>query len=324
MKEPTSLNERKDFFISYTSADKGWAEWIAWQLEDNHKQVIIQAWDFRPGSNFVAEMDKATRIAERTIAVLSQRYFQSEYTLVEWIPALKNDLKGEQSKLLPIRVENFKVEGLLGSINYIDLFDLDEQEARKRLLEGIDSRRTKPASVPFPAGSAAKHVHKVVQNQPTFPGNTPPRWNVSHARLIQQIENALKKQDYSEAYHASKMIVQNYQKDLDAREVAWLVFMQALAYLQGNLPRDLQPSTVQSASALIHEALREHPLRSYIAILTAIEDDFAQTGLRRKGVDVKQLERETYKTSVSEEDQEVLHLLAAVQPKLYRYVQKFF
>jgi hypothetical protein len=24
----------KDFFISYNSADKTWAEWIAWQLEE--------------------------------------------------------------------------------------------------------------------------------------------------------------------------------------------------------------------------------------------------------------------------------------------------
>ena len=25
--------ESADFFVSYTSADRAWAEWIAWQLE---------------------------------------------------------------------------------------------------------------------------------------------------------------------------------------------------------------------------------------------------------------------------------------------------
>ena len=25
---------RKDFFISYNKADKAWAEWIAWELEE--------------------------------------------------------------------------------------------------------------------------------------------------------------------------------------------------------------------------------------------------------------------------------------------------
>ncbi|MGA9350971.1 MAG: TIR domain-containing protein [Anaerolineae bacterium] len=26
----------KDFFISYNSADRTWAEWIAWQLEEGY------------------------------------------------------------------------------------------------------------------------------------------------------------------------------------------------------------------------------------------------------------------------------------------------
>ena len=29
-----STDVGKDFFITYTSADKKWAEWIAWQLEE--------------------------------------------------------------------------------------------------------------------------------------------------------------------------------------------------------------------------------------------------------------------------------------------------
>ena len=49
-----------DFFISYNSADKSWAEWIAWQLEVAKYTTILQAWDFRPGRNFMMEMDKAS------------------------------------------------------------------------------------------------------------------------------------------------------------------------------------------------------------------------------------------------------------------------
>jgi hypothetical protein len=48
----------KDFFISYNKADRSWAEWIAWQLEEAKYSVVVQAWDFRPGSNFVLEMQK--------------------------------------------------------------------------------------------------------------------------------------------------------------------------------------------------------------------------------------------------------------------------
>jgi hypothetical protein len=51
--------EAPDFFVSYTQADRAWAAWIAWQLEAHGYSVVIQAWDFAAGRNFVVEMDKA-------------------------------------------------------------------------------------------------------------------------------------------------------------------------------------------------------------------------------------------------------------------------
>ncbi len=39
----------RDFFISYNQADRRWAEWIGWQLEEQGWTVFLQLWDFRPG-----------------------------------------------------------------------------------------------------------------------------------------------------------------------------------------------------------------------------------------------------------------------------------
>jgi hypothetical protein len=36
------MGEAADFFVSYTSADRAWAEWIARQLEQAGYQVIVQ------------------------------------------------------------------------------------------------------------------------------------------------------------------------------------------------------------------------------------------------------------------------------------------
>jgi hypothetical protein len=55
----------KDFFISYNKADRTWAEWIAWQLEASGYEVIVQAWDFRPGGNFALDMDSAASFAPK-------------------------------------------------------------------------------------------------------------------------------------------------------------------------------------------------------------------------------------------------------------------
>ena len=80
----------KHFFISYNRADRTWAEWIAWQLEEAGYTTVLQAWDFRPGSNFVLEMQKAAKEAERTIAVLSPDYLKALYTQSEWVAALQS------------------------------------------------------------------------------------------------------------------------------------------------------------------------------------------------------------------------------------------
>ena len=181
---------RKDFFISYTRKDGTWAEWIAVQLEDAGYSTIIQAWDIRPGMDFLEEMDKATQIAQRTIAVLSPDYFQSRYARAEWHVAFR------ESTLLPIRVQPCDVKGLLGSIVYIDLVDLDEAQARETLLAGVRPERV-PARVPFPAADQAHRQHS---ERPPFPGTLPPIWNVPYQRntlfigrdeLLSQLATAL-------------------------------------------------------------------------------------------------------------------------------------
>ena len=48
----------RDFFISYTGSDEKQAKWVAAMLESNKKTVMIQAWDFRAGENFVKNINK--------------------------------------------------------------------------------------------------------------------------------------------------------------------------------------------------------------------------------------------------------------------------
>ena len=103
-----------DFFISYNSADRTWAEWIAWQLEEAGYTTVLQAWDFRPGSNFVLEMQRVATEAERTIAVLSPDYLGALFTHPEWAAAFAQDPTGEKGTLVPVRVRECNLEGLLG------------------------------------------------------------------------------------------------------------------------------------------------------------------------------------------------------------------
>ena len=164
-----------DFFISYTSADKEWAEWIGYVLEEERYSVILQAWDFRPGSNFVLEMQDAAKKAARTIMVLSPDYMKSQFASSEWAAAFKNDPQGLKRKLVPVIVQSCELEGLLAQIVHINLVDLDQSAARDQLISGVRSERAKPTSRPafpgksetrerdFPGGSSSKGIQSAAR-----------------------------------------------------------------------------------------------------------------------------------------------------------------
>lgn len=146
-----------DYFISYTGADKDWAEWIAYVLEEQGLSTRLQAWDFRPGSNFVLEMQNATEEANRTIIVLSPDYLQSAFAAPEWAAAFSQDPKGADRKVVPVMVRACNPKGLLAPIVQIRIFDLDEQNARTALLQGLKQERAKPLTRPlFPGSVPAK------------------------------------------------------------------------------------------------------------------------------------------------------------------------
>ena len=162
-----------DFFISYTQADRAWAEWIAWVLEEDGFRVLVQAWDFVPGSNWVLEMQSGARDASRTIAVLSDAW-TSVYGGAEWQAAWANDPDGKGRKLLAVRVSACDRPGLLAGVVGVDLFGLTEPVARARLKQAISAAmtgRAKPSAPPGFPGSG-----RVMPLEPRFPAPPSNAW----------------------------------------------------------------------------------------------------------------------------------------------------
>jgi TIR domain len=144
-----------DFFISYNHADEGWAEWVAWVLEEEGYRTLVQAWDFRPGSNFVVEMNEAAQRATQTIAILSPNYLRSQFAEAEWAAAFAEDPIGRDRVLIPVRIAPTAAGGLMSQIVRIDLVGFDRSAAKTRLLAGLRPGRAKPITEPpFPGSTA--------------------------------------------------------------------------------------------------------------------------------------------------------------------------
>jgi hypothetical protein len=146
------------FFITYNHEDADWAEWIGVELEGAGFTTVLDAWDFRPGDNFVVKMDKALAECRHALGVLSPSYLESVFARAEWTAAYRQTLLGKDRGFIPVRIRKCDLSPLLGNVIYIDLVGTNEDEARRRLLDGVTERTKRSA-----------------RRRPGFPGSSSPR-----------------------------------------------------------------------------------------------------------------------------------------------------
>src|SRR3954465_10695770 len=123
---------QRDFLVSFNKADRPWATWIAWVLEEAGYSVFFQDWDFR--GNFVEHMNRPHAQAPRTLALLPASYFGSDFTLAEWSARLAQDPAAREDRLVPVKGGPITGGGLPRPIVYAGLTGCGEAEAQRRLL----------------------------------------------------------------------------------------------------------------------------------------------------------------------------------------------
>jgi serine/threonine protein kinase len=172
---------RVDVFVSHAAADREWAEWIGWELEDAGHRVLVLAWEATAGSHRTAAVHEGVCRATRTLVVVSGACLRSAVDSQPWRAVFSADPDGSARRLLPVRIEACRRPLLLSQVVSIDLFDLTEGEARRSLLEGVRAARvgrSKPVVAPrfprprrAPAGTAtAGGPVDAVGARAAFPG----------------------------------------------------------------------------------------------------------------------------------------------------------
>ena len=179
---PDQTTHVYDFFIDYHQADISWAKWIVWQLRDAGYSVVDQQ-DFQPGTNRVLRVDEAMNTTKRLLILLSPDYLREPTTDNSlsggtiWSAMLIQDARGREGKLVPIRVRECTLNGLLAPLIAIDLIGKYEHEARFLLLSFL-STATEETSIsppPFPGRIEGQEMN----GRPSrYPGTLPTIWNV--------------------------------------------------------------------------------------------------------------------------------------------------
>jgi hypothetical protein len=124
------------FLISFNSADRTKAHWIAWTLKEAGHEVAVHDWEIPAGGNAPLWMNSRLAWADRLIAVISPDYVPTRYSPMEWASQIWKDPDGTKGSVIPVIVKPApNIPPLLKGLSWIDLTNCTEDEARGRLLK---------------------------------------------------------------------------------------------------------------------------------------------------------------------------------------------
>jgi hypothetical protein len=148
-----------DFLISYSSADRGWAAWIAGELSQAGYSAALQPADLQDGCDLATRVGMALNQAAVMIAVISPGYLRSA---TGWAD-LEAALLRARPQLIPVLVGRPEVPDVLVGVTLVDLTGTDEQTARDLLLGMVPGRRLLGSGRPgLPEPGAAAPVGSAI------------------------------------------------------------------------------------------------------------------------------------------------------------------
>ena len=127
-----------DVFISYSDKDSDWVRTkLLPRLEAHGVSILVDFRDFRTGGFSVEEMERAVSSSRRVVLVLSEAYFESNWTKFENVMAQTEDPGAVERKIIPVLRATCQIPLRLRVMVYRDLRTEDEQQW-KRLIRDLE------------------------------------------------------------------------------------------------------------------------------------------------------------------------------------------
>lgn len=161
------MSDRIDFFISHSHVDMQWAKWISSFLEQEGYSTFWGNRDLKVGDNFISIIQEYIEKADKLIAVFSPSYFSSTFCQAEVSAMLAKNKNG----IIPVKVSNAQPIGELANILYVDLYNLNESEAKNKLLKAVKAKKKTFANGSEFTVLKGTEKNRVIKTK--FPGTMP-------------------------------------------------------------------------------------------------------------------------------------------------------
>ncbi len=166
-----------DIFVSYTSSDKDWAEWIGHELIRLGYEPHLHDWEISGGGDLMAWMEQRHHDADHVLGVVSKSYLDKPYSSLERRAAQWAAVTDRPNFVLPVFVEDCAPRTLLAILKRCELFGVGEETARARLEAFLKPAQRSVAQPSFP-GRAAKS-EATPSAAPAFPGKPLAQSNIT-------------------------------------------------------------------------------------------------------------------------------------------------
>jgi tetratricopeptide (TPR) repeat protein len=139
----------EDIFVSYTSSDREWAEWIRLELEELGRVAHVHEWEIKGGDDIYGWMQMRLDGADRVLCVVSDAYLKAPFSTLERNAALWRMAKDKPGFVLLVVVEPCTLPTLSDHLRRCELYGVPKDAARLRFRQFIEAP-LKPEAVAFP------------------------------------------------------------------------------------------------------------------------------------------------------------------------------
>jgi TIR domain len=166
---PSETARVADIFISYTSKDREWADWIGRELEALGHVPHVHDWEISAGGNIMAWMEQRHHDADHVLCIVSETYLKKPYSSFERQAGQWAAVTARPNFVLPVFIDPCEAPTLFALLKRCDLHGLDEANARARLKSYL-TPAVPPTHAPFPGGVKAAPSPPFAGPPAPFPG----------------------------------------------------------------------------------------------------------------------------------------------------------